>query len=101
MRIMITILAKLKEKPTHKMLSQITDILTADWRRIGYELLKPKYVKNIESTTKQSEEKCLDMLIKWLETDTSASYCKLIEALIECDLPNAANEIKEKALQQL
>ena len=96
-----SILAKLKEKPTHKMLSRITDILTADWRRIGYELLEPKYVKNIESTTKQNEEKCLDMLIKWLETDTSASYSKLIEAFIECNLLNAAEKIKEKASKQL
>ena len=92
-------LAKLKEKPTHKVLSRITSYLTADWRKIAYELLKPEDVKNIESSTKPNNDKCLDMLIKWLETDTSASYSKLIDALYEYDLPSAAEKIKDKVLK--
>ena len=87
------------EKPTYKMLSRITSCLTADWRRIAYELLKPEYVKSIDSSTKPNDDKCLDMLIKWLETDTSASYSKLIDALHEHDLPSVAEQIKDKVLK--
>jgi len=81
------------------MLSRVTSYLTADWRRIAYELLKPEDVKNIAATTKSNEEKCLDMLIKWLETDINASYSQLIDALNEQDLQNAAEKIKEKVLK--
>ena len=67
-------LVKLKEKPTHQILCRVARYLTADWRLVGFELLKPEDVKNIECTTKPIDEKCLDMLIRWLEIDSSASY---------------------------
>ena len=89
----------LKETPTHRMLSRITGDLTDHWRIIGYELLKPEDVKNIECTTASNVDKCLDMLIKWLESDPSASYSKLIDALDEHDLHNAAERIKNKVLK--
>ena len=60
--------------------------------------MEPEYVQNIESTTKSNDDKCLDMLVKWLETDTTASYFKLINALKECDLHNAAEKTKNKVL---
>jgi len=81
------------------MLSRIRGYLAADWRVIGYELLKPEDVETIESTTASNDDKCLDMLIKWLESDTSASYSKLIDALYEHDLLNAAEQIKSKVLK--
>ena len=80
------------------MLSRITSFLTDHWRRIAYELLQPQDVKSIESTTKSNDDKCLDVLIKWLETDPSASYSKLIEALNELDLSSAADNVKKKIL---
>ena len=89
----------LKERPTHKILSRITGYIAAYWRIIGYELLKPEDVKNIESTTVPNDDKCLDMLIKWLESDTSASYSKLIDALNEHDRHDAAEKIKNKVLK--
>ena len=92
-------LVKLKEKPTHRVLSRITSCLTTYWRIMAYELLEPEDVKSIESSTKPNNDKCLDMLIKWLETDTSASYSKLIDALYENDLPSVAEQIKDKVLK--
>ena len=89
----------LRKRPTHKMLSRITGCLAAYWRVLGYELLKPEDVKNIECTTASNDNKCLDMLIKWLESDTSASYSQLIDALVEHDLHNAAEQIKNKMLK--
>ena len=60
------------------MLSRITDHLAAHWKRIGYELLELDDVESIDSTAKTDDKKCLDMLIKWLKTDPSASYSKLV-----------------------
>ena len=89
----------LKEKPTHRMLSRITSYLAADWKIVGYELLEnPQDVDIIESTTASINNKCLDMLIKWLKSDTSASYSKLIDALNEHNLCNAAERIRNKVL---
>ena len=89
----------LRERPTHRMLSRITGHLAADWRIVGYELLEnAQDVKSIESTTASNNDKCLDMLIKWLESDTSACYSKLIDALKEHNLCNAAEKIRNKVL---
>ena len=95
-----SILEKLRQKPTHQMISRVCSLLVAKWRIIGFELLhnKPEVVKNIESTTKSNDEKCLDMLITWLETDSYASYSKLIDALYQCGLDNAAEKVKNKIL---
>ena len=82
------------------MLSRITSLLAADWRFVGYELLKNSQdVKNIESTPASNNNKCLDMLIKWVESETSASYSKLIDALNEHGLDNVADKIMEKVLK--
>ena len=81
------------------MLSRISGHIAANWRVIGYELLQPKDVKSIELTTALNDDKCLDMLIKWLESDPSAKYSTLIDALNELDLHNAAEQIKKKVLK--
>ena len=80
------------------MLSRINCFLTAHWKKIACELLNLENVKNIDSTTKNNEEKCLDMLMKWLETDTTATYSKLIDALYEHSLDAVAEQIKDKVL---
>ena len=83
----------------HKILSRIAGDVMDDWRGIGYELLEPDDVKNIESTSKRDKAKCLDMLVLWLETDPSASYSKLIEALRIYDLSCAIEKIKNGVLK--
>ena len=92
----------LKEKPTPRMLSRITSLLAADWRFVGYELLKNSQdVTNIEATTASNNNKCLDMFLKWVESDTSASYSKLIDALKKHRLNNVADEIKNEVLKDM
>ena len=93
------LLVKLQERPTHKMLSRIRGCLPVDWRVIAYELLQPEDVKSIETTTAPNDVKCLNMLIKWLESNPSASYSALIDALNENDLHEAAEQIKKKVLK--
>ena len=80
------------------MLSRITSLLAADWELVGYELLKPEDVHNIEPSTVSNNMKCLKMLKKWLESDLSASYSKLIDALNEYKLHNVAKQIRDKVL---
>ena len=95
----INFLVKLQRRPTHRMLSRISGYLSAHWRAVGYELLQPEDVKSIESTTASNDDKCLDMLIKWLESDPSASYSALIDALNENELFSAAEQIKKRLLK--
>ena len=82
------------------MLSRITSLLAADWRHVGYELLQPEDVDTIESTTTTNNDKCLNMLMKWLKSDISASYSKLIDALNEHELTNAAEKVMDKVLKE-
>ena len=96
---LISYVVKLQERPTHKMLTRIRGYLTAHWKVIGYELVQPEDVKSIESTAAPNDVKCLDMLVKWLESNPSASYSTLIDALNENDLHNAAEQIKKKVLK--
>ena len=50
----------------------------------------------IEHANKRDDEKCLDMLEKWLEVDVKASYCKLINALQEHHLNRAVEQVENE-----
>ena len=93
----VIILDKLKEKPTLKLLSRIKRYFAVHWRDIGYELLTttPDDVKKIERTNITDDEKCFDMLSRWVEVDVDASYSKLIDALHMYDLSNAVKKIMD------
>ena len=90
-------LDKLKEKPTLQLLSRIKRYFAVHWRDIGYELLTvtPQDVEMIERTNKTVDEKCFDMLKRWVEVDANASYSKLIDALRVYDLTNAVKKIMD------
>ena len=92
-------LDKLKEKPTPQMVSLFTDYILPDWIRIGYQLFDSKHVQRIVATNKSDVDKCLDMLIQWLDTDTSATYSKLVDVLIRLDHNNSAEQIKNMVLK--
>ena len=81
------------------MLSQISNYFADDWKKISFKLLEHADVKSIGSTNDPNDEKCLEMLVKWLETDTSATYSKLIDALCEHDLQDVAKKIEDKVLK--
>ena len=94
----ITNLDKLKRKPILQLLSRTKRHFATHWRDIGYEFLTatPEDVQTIERTNKTEDEKCFDMLKRWVETDADASYSKLIDALHEYDLNDAAKKIMDK-----
>ena len=90
-------LDKLQEKPTLRLLSRIKHHFAVHWRDIGYELLTatPDDVQLIDSehTNKTEDQKCFNMLKRWVEVDANASYSKLIEALHVYNLDNAVKQI--------
>ena len=90
-------LDKLKRKPILQLLSRIKRHFAIHWRDIGYELLTatPEDIQIICSTDKTTDEKCFDMLKRWVETDADASYSKLIDALRVYNLNNAAKMVMD------
>ena len=95
----VIILGKLEEKPTLKLLSRIKCYFAVHWRNIACELLTgtSSYdIEVIEHKNKADDEKCFDMLKRWVEVDVTASYSKLINALHVYSLVNAAEKIKDE-----
>ena len=88
----------MKRKPTLQLLSRIKRYFAVHWRDIGYELLTttPEDVRMIDRINKAEEEKCFDMLERWVEVDADASYSKLIDALREYNLDNAIKLVIDK-----
>ena len=80
------------------MLARIKCHFAVHWRDTGYELLThtPEDVDIIGHSNKSEEDKCLDMLKRWVETDVNASYSKLIDALHEYKLDTATEEIEDE-----
>ena len=80
------------------MLSRIKRYFAVHWRDIGYELLTttPEDVRMIDRMNKGEEEKCFDMLERWVEVDVNASYSKLIDALQEYYLDNVVKQVIDK-----
>ena len=86
---------KLLERPTPQMLSRIKRHFASHWVDVGYELLTttPEDVGTIQHSNKTENEKCFDMLTRWVETDANASYSKLIDALNVYDLNIAIEKV--------
>ena len=90
----------LKKKPTHKVLVRVKQHFAHRWKDIAYELLlvnSDSEVKIIDSSPKSIEEKCFDMLQKWLETTSNPCYYDLIKALEEHNLYAASENVKMQA----
>ena len=51
-------------------------------------------VRMIDRTNKAEEEKCFDMLERWVEVDTDASYSKLIDIPREYNLDKMYKKIR-------
>ena len=74
------------------------------WYELGAVLLDPKYqnaLKSMEADTRNDSvtTSCRKMLEKWIDTDNSASWDKLIKALRVVQLNNVANDIEQLLLQ--
>ena len=92
---------KLKNKPTHRILARVKCHFAHKWKDVAYELLvkNPEKVQSIDNDKyKSMEEKCFDMLDKWLKTSSNPTYYDLIKALKQHDLEHAVEFIKEQVL---
>ena len=74
-------------------------LVTGQWYDLGLQLLDPKdshVLDTIEADTKNDSKTCCrKMFSKWLNKDLSASWDKLIEALITIGLSDVARSIKQ------
>ena len=80
---------------THKnVLSALKDVV--DWKSLGTQLhISPAKIKEIDINNRGQVADCRRHLIQfWLESDTSCSWKKLIDALSSCDHVVLAEQLK-------
>ena len=80
------ILFLVKSKPTPKDLQRcVTPQYATSWREIGIQLdLTNEALSIIQEDYPLAKRRCNEMLMKWLEVDTNASWQKLLDAIDEC-----------------
>lgn len=80
----------------------VTPAIADKWNVLGLVLLDSKYadhLKTIEANHHDVQTRCLKMFDKWLNTDTMASWDKMIEALEKIQMNIAARRIRQLLLQ--
>ena len=69
------------------------------WYDLGLELLEAKYVRNlviIQANNRDDVSKCCrQMFMKWLDTQTDASWSQLIQAVKSIELNDVAASIEQ------
>ena len=84
--------ARDNSRPRMKDLSKnVISLVATRWYDLGLELLEAKYVRNlkiIEANNRDDVSKCCrQMFMKWLETQTNASWSQLIQAVKSIEPP--------------
>ena len=92
------------DRPSHKLLNKyVTNQVAPYWQELGAQLLDEESVyklKNIEKNYPNDVEKCCsEMLERWLETDSKASWNTLIGALGQINQNTLAAKIKMDILE--
>ena len=76
------------------------DGVVVNWHQLGMQLLREQdfhYLDEIETNWPNNVRACCtEMFNKWLQTRCDACWNKLCDALIEIDLPVAAENIIKK-----
>ena len=90
-------------KPTIKSLIKYRGKLALHWRDLGIQLLQEKDINRlniIKENHPTDIERCCDEMIKrWLDVDTEASWDKLIHALKQIEQNALAAEIKQDVVK--
>ena len=73
-------------KPPHRDLLNVLIPKVADkWHELGIQLLDQPYIARLDQINKDYPKNvqkcCYEMLRCWLEVDTEATWCKIIQAL--------------------
>lgn len=90
----------LKEIPRLKILRVIKIHFIKYWKDIAYQLIPHEDIELIDNSGKDIEEKCFDMLIKWIDIKPRATYADLIEALKCYNLNKVILKIVEYLMSQ-
>jgi len=86
-------------RPTSRKLLQLKYNLAPHWMELGTELLSCERIKIIRTTYSSTEDRYYEVYSQWLDTDSTACYCKLIAALKQYDHNNVVEIVKAKALE--
>ena len=88
------------KRPDRKTLTRIQGFFETKWECIGYHLLPDNEIEGIKCHTgKNDNQKCFDMLCRWLEVDTGATYTALFKALKIFKLNRAVENVKKTILE--
>jgi len=81
--------------PQYEVLSSIRRHIVPHWTFVGYSLhLKYDTIDNIKKSRRNSEEQAFQMLVEWMQTDSTPCYCKLISVMDEHRLSQAVIDLK-------
>ena len=88
-----------------KTKADLSELLTysnswlTEWENIGIKLgLTPLKLKEIFMNGKFVSDYCREMLIEWTRSTLNACYCKLVTALYELTLKEAAYKVAKDKL---
>ena len=88
-----------KTKPNLSELLTYSNSWSTQWKNIGIKLgLSPPNLDEIFMNGKFVSDYCREMLIKWTRTSPNACYCKLVTALDELILKEAAYKVAKDKL---
>jgi len=82
------------------MLSRFKAHVTPHWDLIRYEFIKQHIVDTIEKSSRYEDEKCFNVLKRWLEIDPKACYCRLFRALKRHDCNHTIEELKKCIIEE-
>ena len=86
-----------------ELLTHCTDNWSTEWESIGIKLgLSPQKLQVISVNRHyRVNDCCREMLIQWMKSVPNTCYCKLVTALYELNLKEAACKLAEDKLTKL
>ena len=82
--------------PKYQILSKIRKEFGSHWKHVGYNLgLEHSVLNVIELNSQDVEQRTFKMLEEWMQTNVKTCYCKLISAMLEEDLCQAVEILKQ------
>ena len=79
-------------------MSHVVPSAATKWYELGLQLLDPKYASELNTIEADgrgdAKTCCRKMFVKWLETDNSVSWNKVIKSLKAIELNNVASSVE-------
>ena len=90
------IAAKVCAIPKDEVLPKISKLINVDWKHVGLQLgVKAHILDCISLDYNRTDDKALEMLLRWKHGKSQPCYCELLIALNELDLHEAIKKVEE------